>query len=120
MKASDIETVISSSQQNITPRFLSTTRHETLGKIHEAVSSDSSVLFAFHFFVFVCLFFVLSFFCSVSRTHLGTINGTPPSAQTESFSLHHLSTPSSPILSSRVLCAQIHHSNPTGDAHSML
>jgi hypothetical protein len=51
---------------------------------------------------------------------LATINPTSTFAQMVSSSLHHLPTPSLPILASRMSFAQTQLSNPTGGPYSML
>jgi hypothetical protein len=80
-------------------------------------------LFFFHFFVsvyfsFFCFhLFSFAFVCFCSfifiQTRLATINVIHSSIQIASSSPHHLSTPSGPILRSRMSFAQMHRSNRT-------
>jgi hypothetical protein len=135
MKAWESETVINFSQENFIPRVLSTTRQEALGKIPEVRSGCASILFAFCFCLCLFLFplfpFVsfslfcfgfgfFRFFVYLSQTQLPIISPPSTSAQIVSSVPHHLSTPSLPILASRMPRAQMHHSTPNGGAYSML
>jgi hypothetical protein len=110
MKASDSETVINLSQYGFfIPRLLSTACPEAFGKIQEAVSRHSSILFAFHSFVFVwfsffcfcLLLLIFRAFIFLSQAQFGSINTTSPSAQMLPSSPYHLPTFSLPILASR-------------------